>query len=66
MDKRIDEWNNPLADIASSYWRNGPFTEHGGKFEVVLSRDELMLVVGYMIMGMNKVKKINEVKQNEK
>lgn len=64
--QQINEWNNPLADIASSYCLNGAFTEHGGKFEVILSKEELMLVVGYMMMGMNKVKKINEVKKDEK
>lgn len=60
IHREIDEWNNPLKDIASSYWINGPFTEHSGRYEVVLTQQELMLVVGYMMMGMNKVEKINK------
>ena len=56
LDREINEWNNPLKDIASGYWRNGAFTEHGFKYQVTLTREELMLVVGYMMMGMNKVK----------
>lgn len=60
IHQEIHEWNNPLKDNSSSYWRNGSFTEHSGMYEVVLSRNELMLVVGYMMMGMNKVEKLNK------
>ena len=57
LDREINEWNNPLKDIASGYWKNGAFTEHAGKIQVTLTNEELMVVVGYMMMGMNKVKK---------
>lgn len=60
IHQEIDEWNNPLKDIASSYWRNGSFTEHSGMYEVVLTQQELMLVVGYMMMGIEQVQKINK------
>lgn len=60
IHQEIDEWNNPLKDIASSYWLNGSFTEHSGMYEVVLTQQELMLVVGYMMMGIEQVQKINK------
>lgn len=60
----IDEWDNPLKDIATRYWRNGFLTEYGGLYEVVLTKDELMLVLGYMMMGMNKVEKLNKEEHN--
>ena len=53
-------WNNPLRDLSSEYWRNGLLMENGGKFNIVLSEEELMVVVGYMLMGMNKVEAINK------
>lgn len=60
IHREIDEWNNPLKDIASGYWQNGAFTEHSFKYQVTLTYDELMVVVGYMMMGMNKVEKLNK------
>lgn len=56
LEREIDEWNNPLKDIASGYWKNGVFTEHSFKYQVTLTSDELMLVVGYMMIGMDKIK----------
>lgn len=55
----INEWNNPLAEMSTAYWRNGGFTEYGGCFQVTLTPAELITVVSYMMLGMNKVKKIN-------
>ncbi|WP_217956087.1 GAD-like domain-containing protein [Enterococcus gallinarum] len=54
----IDEWNNPLAEMSTAYWRNGGFTEYDGCFQVILTPAELITVVSYMMLGMNKVKKI--------
>ena len=56
----IDVWNNPLKDIASGYWQNGMSTEHGGMIQVTLTHEELMVVVSYMMLGMNKVEAIKE------
>ena len=55
----IDEWNNPLADMATAYWRNGTLEDYGDCFQVTLTPTELMAVVGYMVLGMNKVNQIN-------
>lgn len=63
LDLEVHEWNNPLMDIASDYYMNGAFTEHGGHFSVILTREELMLVVSYMMLGMHKVKAIKEGRQ---
>ena len=57
----IDEWNNPLADIATAYWRNGSLEDYDGCFQVTLTPTELMAVVGYMMLGMNKVDQINSM-----
>lgn len=56
LDREVNEWNNPLKDIASEYWQNGFFTEHAGMIQVTLTHDELMAVVGYMMLGMDKIK----------
>lgn len=58
IPEEIDKWNNPLNDIASDYCQKGLFTSHGGCFKVTLTESELMTVVGYMMIGMNKVKLI--------
>lgn len=55
----IDEWHNPLVDMSTAYWRNGGFEEHGGCFQVTLTSTELMAVVSYMLLGMDKVKQLN-------
>lgn len=60
----IDEWNNPLRDIATQYWQNGLSNNHGGCYEVTLTREELITVVGYMMLGMHKVKEINKKEGN--
>jgi ribulose-5-phosphate 4-epimerase/fuculose-1-phosphate aldolase len=60
LHEEVGIWNNPLVDIASEYYRNGFCTEHSGKFSVILTEEELMIVVAYMMFGMNKVKKINK------
>lgn len=57
----IDEWNNPLADIATAYWQNGSLEDYDGCFQVTLSSTELMAVVGYMLLGMDKVGQINSM-----
>lgn len=62
MNAPIDEWNNPLIDISSGYSKNGLFTDNSGKFEVLLSPDELLLVISYLMLGMNKVEMINKNK----
>lgn len=56
LKREIDEWNNPLKDIASEYWKNGACTEHSFKYQVTLTDEELMAVVGYMMIGMDKIK----------
>ena len=55
LNREISVWNNPLKDLASDYWLNGMCTEHGGKIQVTLTHEELMAVVSYMMLGMNKV-----------
>ena len=60
LKREIDEWNNPLNDIASGYWQNGAFTEHSSKYQVTLTYNELMAVVGYMMIGMDKIKLYKE------
>lgn len=60
LNREIGVWNNPLKDIASGYWKNGMFTEYGGMIQVTLTREELMLVISYMMLGMNKVEEIKE------
>lgn len=63
LKREIDEWNNPLKDIASEYWQNGAFTEHSFKYQVTLTHEELMAVVGYMMIGMDKIKLSKEENQ---
>ena len=60
LNRDISVWNNPLKDIASGYWQNGAFTEHSFKYQVTLTHEELMAVVGYMMLGMNKVAALKE------
>lgn len=62
LKREINEWNNPLKDIASEYWQNGAFTEHSFKYQVTLTHEELMAVVGYMMIGMDKIKLSKEEK----
>jgi hypothetical protein len=60
LNRDISVWNNPLKDIASGYWQNGICTDNGGMIQVTLTHEELMAVVSYMILGMNKVEAIKE------
>ena len=55
LDREITVWNNPLKDIASGYWQNGIYTNNGCMIQVTLTHEELMAVVSYMMLGMNRV-----------
>lgn len=61
LDSEINEWNNPLRDFSTGYWRNGPFTEYGNHFEVILTEEQVMGVSALMMLGMFKVEKRNEM-----
>lgn len=57
LDKEINEWNNPLRDFSTAYGLNGPFTEWGNHFEVILTKEQVMEISALMMIGMFKVEK---------